>query len=144
MLMKYRAAEQQAEVDPENGVCYPYLPPLQAGRALGPIYYPELIKMLRLVGGGGLVQQPLLMSEFESPVAHDLERSLRGATIPGREKVQLMKLAWDLCGTEFGARHELYEMNYAGERRMLVAGIQREFSRKQDYLDYVDEFVEAM
>jgi 4-hydroxyphenylacetate 3-monooxygenase oxygenase component len=139
-----RAAEQQATVDPGNGICYPYLPPLQAGRALGPVYYPELVRMLRVIGGGGLVQQPLTMREFDSPVAADLERSLRGAHISGEQKAQLMKLAWDLCGTEFGARHELYEMNYAGERRMLVAGIQREFLRKQEYLDYIDEFVEAL
>ena len=25
-----------------------------------------------------------------------------------------MKLLWDAVGTEFGARHELYEVNYAG------------------------------
>ena len=25
-----------------------------------------------------------------------------------------MKLLWDSVGTEFGARHELYEINYAG------------------------------
>ena len=25
-----------------------------------------------------------------------------------------MKLLWDAIGSEFGARHELYEMNYAG------------------------------
>jgi 4-hydroxyphenylacetate 3-monooxygenase len=25
-----------------------------------------------------------------------------------------MKLLWDAVGTEFGGRHELYEMNYAG------------------------------
>jgi 4-hydroxyphenylacetate 3-monooxygenase len=25
-----------------------------------------------------------------------------------------MKLLWDAIGTEFGGRHELYEMNYAG------------------------------
>jgi 4-hydroxyphenylacetate 3-monooxygenase len=26
----------------------------------------------------------------------------------------VMKLLWDAIGTEFGGRHELYEMNYAG------------------------------
>ena len=25
-----------------------------------------------------------------------------------------MKLLWDAVGTEFGGRHELYEMNYSG------------------------------
>ena len=28
--------------------------------------------------------------------------------------MKLMKLLWDSIGTEFGARHELYEINYSG------------------------------
>ncbi|MGW4340588.1 4-hydroxyphenylacetate 3-hydroxylase C-terminal domain-containing protein, partial [Rhodococcus koreensis] len=28
--------------------------------------------------------------------------------------VKVMKLLWDAIGTEFGARHELYEINYIG------------------------------
>jgi 4-hydroxyphenylacetate 3-monooxygenase oxygenase component len=128
-----RSAEEQATVDPENNVLYPDLFALQTGRALGPIYYPRLIGMLRRVGGGGLIQLPVSLSEFDSPIGVELERSLRGADTTGREKARLFKLAWDLCGSEFGARHELYEMNYAGERGPLLAGIQREYSRKAHY-----------
>ena len=29
-------------------------------------------------------------------------------------RVKLMKLLWDAVGTEFGGRHELYEINYSG------------------------------
>ncbi|CCQ92236.1 hypothetical protein CULT_10003 [[Clostridium] ultunense Esp] len=28
--------------------------------------------------------------------------------------MKLLKLLWDVVGTEFGGRHELYERNYAG------------------------------
>ena len=31
-----------------------------------------------------------------------------------RERIKIMKLLWDAVGTEFGGRHELYEINYAG------------------------------
>ncbi len=31
-----------------------------------------------------------------------------------KERIKVMKLLWDAIGTEFGGRHELYEMNYAG------------------------------
>lgn len=136
-----RAAEQQAEIDPENGCIYPDLFALQAGRAFGPVIYPRFIDLLKRMGGGGLIQLPVSLDEFDSPIGADLERSLAGAHISGREKSRLFKLAWDLCGSEFGARHELYEMNYAGERGMLLAGIQREYSRKQHYLDYLDRFM---
>ncbi len=81
-----RAAEAQASVDPENGVIYPDLFALQAGRALGPVY-----------------------------------SSLRGAGISARDKTALFMLAWDLCGSEFGARHELYEMSPVGGPAMKLA-----------------------
>src|SRR5207248_1944298 len=39
-------------------------------------------------------------------------RSFRG--VDAIERVKLMKLLWDAVGTEFGGRHELYEINYSG------------------------------
>lgn len=139
-----RSAELQATLDPDNGVLYPDLPALQVGRAYGPLVYPELVNMVRRMAGGALVQLPVSMDEFESPVGADIERALRGAEISGVAKAQLLKLGWDVCGSEFGARHELYEMNYAGERSALLAGIHREYARKQEWQDYLDRFLEAL
>ena len=139
-----RSAEYQATLDHENGVLYPDLASLQAGRALGPIYYPEMIDMIRKMGGGALVQVPVTMAEFDSPVGQDIEKALRGAAISGQEKTQLLKVAWDLCGSEFGSRHELYEKNYAGERGALLMGVQREYYRKDDHLGHFNEFLEAL
>ncbi|MFL5280485.1 MAG: 4-hydroxyphenylacetate 3-hydroxylase C-terminal domain-containing protein [Rhodopila sp.] len=34
--------------------------------------------------------------------------------VTAMERVKLMKLLWDAVGSEFGGRHELYEINYAG------------------------------
>ena len=34
-----------------------------------------------------------------------------GGSMP---QLKLMKLLWDAIGSEFGARHELYEINYSG------------------------------
>jgi len=100
--------------------------------------------MIRKLGGGGLIQLPASLAEFNTSISSDLERSLRGADVSGQDKAQLFKLAWDLCGTEFGARHELYEMNYAGERSALLAGVQREYGRKQYYLDHLDRFMGSL
>ena len=42
--------------------------------------------------------------------------------------MKLLKLLWDCIGTEFGARHELYEINYSGSteetRRYVLFGAQ--------------------
>jgi 4-hydroxyphenylacetate 3-monooxygenase oxygenase component len=139
-----RSAELQASVDSENGLLYPDLYALQAGRALGPVYYPELVNMVRKLGGGALMQQPVSMAEFDAPTGVAMEKALRGADISGQSKSQLLKLAWDICGSEFGSRHVLYEMNYAGERSALLAGVQREYGRKQAWLDHLDGFLDAL
>jgi len=139
-----RSAELQATIDPENGVLYPDLSALQAGRALGPVYYPAMINMIRKISGGGLVQLPVSLEEFGSPIGGDLAKSLQGADIDGLGKTRLMKLAWDLCGSEFGARHELYEMNYAGERSALLAGVHREYPRRQSCDDHLDAFLHSL
>jgi anthranilate 3-monooxygenase (FAD)/4-hydroxyphenylacetate 3-monooxygenase len=76
-----RSAEFQATVDAENGVLYPDLYALQAGRACGPIFYPELVNLVRRMAGGALVQLPVSMDEFNSPIGADLEHALRGADI---------------------------------------------------------------
>ncbi len=139
-----RSAELQATIDPENGVLYPDLAALQVGRAYGPLVYPDLVKMVRQMGGAALVQVPVSMDEFDSPIGADIERALRGVNMSGVEKAQLLKLAWDVAGSEFGARHELYEMNYAGDRSALMAGIQREYPRKAEWEDYLTQFLEAL
>ena len=43
-----------------------------------------------------------------------LDQYYRGTGIDAEERVKLMKMIWDAIGTEFGGRHELYEVNYAG------------------------------
>jgi anthranilate 3-monooxygenase (FAD) / 4-hydroxyphenylacetate 3-monooxygenase len=139
-----RSAELQATLDAENGVLYPDLAALQVGRAYGPLVYPDLVKMVRRMGGAALVQVPVSMDEFDSPIGADIERALRGVDMSGVEKTQLLKLAWDVAGSEFGARHELYEMNYAGDRSALMAGIQREYPRKAEWVDYLDRFLGAL
>ena len=45
---------------------------------------------------------------------------MRGSNgIDYKERIKIMKLLWDAIGTEFGARHELYEMNYSGSHELI-------------------------
>jgi 4-hydroxyphenylacetate 3-monooxygenase len=45
---------------------------------------------------------------------------VRGSNnIDYKERIKTMKLLWDAVGTEFGARHELYEMNYSGSHELI-------------------------
>jgi 4-hydroxyphenylacetate 3-monooxygenase len=133
-------AELQAEVDPSNGVMYPALQPLQIGRTWAPRMYPRLMEMVRRIGAGGLMQLPASVDAFDSSIGPDLEKYYRGAKIAAREKVGLFKLAWDLVGSDFGSRHLLYELFYAGDPSLLMAGFHREFD-KRACMDRVKEFL---
>ena len=45
---------------------------------------------------------------------------MRGSNgIDYKERIKIMKLLWDAIGSEFGARHELYEMNYSGSHELI-------------------------
>ena len=134
------ASEQEAEVDPSNGAIYPALTTLQVGRVWGPRIYPRLMEMMRRIGAGGLMQLPATFSAFDGPTGGYLEKYYRGAHIPAQAKVRLFKLAWDLVGSDFGSRHELYEMFYAGDPSMITASLYREFDNAS-YMNRVKKFL---
>lgn len=73
----------------------------------------DLMRALRELGGGGFIALPSAES-FESPeTAEDVQRYFRSATLPARDRVRLLRLLWDLVGTEFGGRQLQYEMFYS-------------------------------
>src|SRR5690606_11847909 len=51
---------------------------------------------------------------LNSDLRPHIEKYYRGSGISAEERVKLLKMVWDAIGTEFGGRHELYEINYAG------------------------------
>jgi 4-hydroxyphenylacetate 3-monooxygenase len=48
-----------------------------------------------------------------------IEKYYRGSSSTATERIKLFKLVWDAIGTEFGARHELYEINYSGNHEQI-------------------------
>ena len=86
-----------------------------AARALAPHIYPKVRAAIQHVGGGGLMQLP---SSSEDLLNEELrpyfDLYFRGTEVSAVERAKLWKLAWDGIGTEFGARQELFERNYAG------------------------------
>jgi 4-hydroxyphenylacetate 3-monooxygenase len=73
----------------------------------------DLMRALRELGGGGFIALPSAGS-FESPeTGDDVRRYFRSATLPAHDRVRLLRLLWDLVGTEFGGRQLQYEMFYS-------------------------------
>lgn len=134
------ASEFAGALDPDNGVFYPELTPLTVPRVMGPRIYGDFVHKLRRLAGSTLMQAPESLTAFDGPAGADFERFYRGTGVTGREKMALARLAWDICGTEFGSRHVLYELFYAGDPDALMAGFHRDYARKGEHLAMFERF----
>ena len=85
--------------------------------AMAPGLYRRIREIVESVVASGLIYLNSHAVDFQNPeVRPYLDRFLRGSN--GRtalDRSRIMKLLWDGIGSEFGARHELYELNYFGQ-----------------------------
>jgi 4-hydroxyphenylacetate 3-monooxygenase len=108
------AQEEHAEFD-EQGVCRPGKAELYTNMLFQSQFYPLVLDKMRDLCGGGLIQLPSSVADFDNPqIAADMNRYVVGADMSSIERTKLMKLAWDAIGSEFAGRHCSYEMFYAG------------------------------
>ncbi|MBP1157275.1 MULTISPECIES: 4-hydroxyphenylacetate 3-hydroxylase N-terminal domain-containing protein [unclassified Paenibacillus] len=112
MLM---ASEYQCSID-KNGVARPNARYLYGIVGMQDTIYASVIRILRELVGGGVLQVPSSYKEMVNPeTKDDMEKYIRSSTgAKAEEKVKLFKLAWDIIGSEFGGRHQQYEMFYNG------------------------------
>ena len=89
---------------------------------------------------------PLLLGPGTIHVAHtdhehvaiaDLERYYVSSDLGARDRVKLMRLAWDFIGSEFGNRHQQYEKFYGGASYLVKTNMYRnyDFRRAADLVD---------
>ena len=109
------------------------LPNVQAGAAyhvLAPDAYVQVKHQIEKTVASSLIYLNSHARDFQTPeLRKHLDLYVRGSGgVTAVERVKLMKLLWDAIGTEFGARHELYEVNYSGSheeiRRFALLGAQ--------------------
>jgi len=83
--------------------------------------YPAVRNIVEKIIASGLIYLPSHARDFKNPdVDKYLAKYVRGSNgIDYKERIKIMKLLWDAIGTEFGARHELYEMNYSGSHELI-------------------------
>src|SRR5205823_6502291 len=98
-----------AEADPytdQYGVVWPNPALVYANQTLQSSLYPEIVQLARSMMGGSLLELPSSTADFENPAsAADLLRYVRWPDAGARERVKLLKLLWDLLGSEFASRH---------------------------------------
>jgi 4-hydroxyphenylacetate 3-monooxygenase len=78
--------------------------------------YGRIKEIVQKIVASALIYLPSSALDLNNPeIARYLAKYVRGSNgIDYRERIKIMKLLWDAVGTEFGGRHELYEINYAG------------------------------
>lgn len=134
------AAEYTAAPDAQ-GLYRPGAQPLYGAMGLQSEIHPRVIGILRDLVGGGVLQVPSSAAELVNPgTAEDMERYVSSPGVSSVERVKLFKLVWDAVGSEFGGRHQQYELFYAGAPFVVKGYAYRNF----DYgtaVQQIDEFL---
>ena len=109
------ASEYECTFD-QNGTAIPHPRYLYGAMGTQNTLYPRIIHLLRDLVGGGVLQVPSSYKELVGEeTKEDMRKYIRSANnMSAEEKIKLFKLAWEVIGSEFGGRHEQYEMFYAG------------------------------
>src|SRR5690606_21287018 len=106
---------EAAAITRKKGVVLPNPRFLYGAMGLQSQIYPRVIQIFRELTGGGPLQVPSSITELNHPeMAEDIMRHVRSTGVSARERIKLMKLAWEMTGTEFAGRHQQYELFYAG------------------------------
>ena len=99
----------------------PNMDPGNAYQVISTIAYTKVKYLIEQIVASGLIYLNSHARDFKSPeIRPYIDRYMRGSNgYKAEERVKLMKLLWDSLGTEFGGRHELYEINYGGSTEQI-------------------------
>jgi 4-hydroxyphenylacetate 3-monooxygenase len=92
--------------------------------------YSRVKNIIEQTVASGLIYLNSSARDFKNPeIRPYLDKYMRGSNgYKAEDRVKLLKLLWDAIGSEFGGRHELYEINYGGSteeiRRYVLFGAQ--------------------
>jgi 4-hydroxyphenylacetate 3-monooxygenase len=124
------AQETQATIDSE-GVVWPSKTALYSVMALQSEINPKLLNIARELAGGSIIMLPSTAKDFDNPeISADMERYIASPGFPSRLRTQILKLVWDLIGTEFAGRHEQYEKFYGGASFLVKQNMARAYDFK--------------
>ena len=107
------SSESNAKVN-RWGIMTPDYVPLNSARNLWPRISPSLGVVIQQIGASGLMAIPpeeVLSSAAKERVSKYYQSKGQNA----EDRIRLFKLAWDLVGSSFGGRQELYERFFFGD-----------------------------
>ena len=121
------AQEAGASVD-EDGAVWPSRAALYAVMALQSELNPRIVEIARELAGGAMIALPSSVKDFANPeAAADIERYVHSPGFSAKARVRLLKMAWDMIGSEFAGRHQQYEKFYGGASFLVKQNMYRNF-----------------
>lgn len=102
----------------EGGAYLPDTQAIQTYRVMAPMAYTKIKNIIESNVTSGLIYLPSSVKDMNNPeIDKYLAKYVRGSNgMDHVERIKVLKLMWDAIGSEFGGRHELYEINYAGSQ----------------------------
>jgi len=105
--------------------------------------WPRVRQIFEKQLAGSLLAAPSSAEDLKNPELRPLiDKYYRGSASSAEERVKLFKLIWDAIGTEFGARHELYEINYSGNHEQVRMDVVN-FSERKRLVEQYTAFADA-
>ncbi len=96
------------------GLMAPDYVPINSARNLWPKLAPTMAVVLNQIGASGLMAIPP-EEALSSQARPDLDRYYQSKLAGAEERIHLFKLAWDVAGSSFGGRQDLYERFFFGD-----------------------------
>ena len=121
------------------GLMTPDYAPINTARNLWPRVAPALSVVLKQIGASGLMAIPP-GEILGSQARHDVDRYYQAKTADAEERIRLFKLAWDLAGSSFGGRQDLYERFFFGDP-VRMASAYYAWYNKEPYKQRVKELL---
>jgi len=105
--------------------------------------WPRVRQIFEKQLAGSLLVAPSGAEDLKNPELRPLiDKYYRGSAGDAQDRVKLFKLIWDAIGTEFGARHELYEINYSGNHEQVRMDVVN-FSGRKRLVEQYTAFADA-
>ncbi len=108
-----RASEADAMIN-RWGVMTPDFTPLNSARNLFPRLYPEMREIIQQLSASGMMALPT-ESDMKSEIRGEIDKYYQAKNTSSEERIRLFRLAWDIAGSSFGSRQELYERFFFGD-----------------------------
>jgi len=132
------ASEANAKVN-RWGLMTPDYVPINTARNLWPRVAPALSAVVKQIGASGLMAIPP-EDVLGSKVRADVDRYYQAKTADAEERIRLFKLAWDLAGSSFGGRQDLYERFFFGDPVRMASAYYAWYD-KEPYKERVKELL---